>query len=430
MISLREAQKFVLSACRPSSPRLVPLAESLGLVLAERILARRDQPPFTNSAMDGFAVRVEDTKLVPARLDIVGTIMAGQTPGVDIGPGEAVRIMTGAVLPDGADGVTIVEMCDTPGDGSNVVIYETVARGAHIRHQGEDVASGDQVFGSRTQLAAAHLGVLSSLGLESVLVYPRLRIGVLSTGDELVLDATNMSPGKIFDSNRPALLAQLGADGWDVVDLGQIGDDESAIREAISMGAAVCDALVTSGGISRGAGDLVKTVLEKMDPAMASMEIAVKPGKPFVFGVLPTDETPLFGLPGNPVAALVSYELLVRPALRLMSGMATLDRPRLRAVASEDFDRSPDGKLHVVCVRASILEGGTIRIEKSGEQKSHILRTFADANALAILPDGPGVPSGGEVEIILLDSDRLTMANGGLSATSSRGTSAKSRLRS
>ena len=419
MISLRDAQKIVLSACQPGRPDRVPLAESLGLVLAEHIVARVDQPPFTNSAMDGFAVRAEDTKVAPARLQVVGTIMAGQVPATEIGPDEAVRIMTGALLPEGADGVCMVELSETQADGSAVVIHQPVARGAHVRYQGEDIAAGDNVFDSRTRLTGAHLGVLSSLGLNSVLVYPRLQVGVLSTGNELVRNATKISKGKIYDSNGPALLAQLRSDGWDAVDLGQIGDDELAMTEALAAGAAACDALVTSGGVSRGDGDLVKIVLEKMDPTMMSMEIAIKPAKPFAFGVLPAFGIPVFGLPGNPVAALVSYELLVRPALRRMSGMINLDRPRLRATASERFHRRTDGKVHFVCVQATIQPGGTIRIERSGEQKSHILRTLADANALAILPDGPGVLTGDEVEILLLDVDRLSaMPNGGPNVTS------------
>ena len=230
---------------------------------------------------------------------------------------------------------------------------------------------------------------------------------------------TKISEGKIHDSNRPALLAQLRTDGWDPLDLGQIGDDESAMTEALAAGAAACDALVTSGGVSRGAGDLVKVAIETMDPAMTSMEIAVKPAKPFAFGVLPTFGVPVFGLPGNPVAAMVSYELLVRPALRRMSGMLTLDRPHLRAVAGEHFSRLRDGKVHYVCVRATIAADGAIRVEKSGEQKSHILRTLADANALAILPDGSGVLAGEAVEILLLDVDRLSaMPNGGSDSTS------------
>jgi molybdopterin molybdotransferase len=408
MISLREAQKFVLSACQPRSPRRVPLAESLGLVLAESVVANGDQPPFTNSAMDGFAVRAEDTEFVPARLRVVGTTMAGAVPTTAIGPGEAVRITTGAVIPDGADGVCMMEMSETRGDSSTVVIHQAVASGAHIRHKGEDFTCGDVLFERRTRLTPAHLGVLSSLGLDSVLVHPRLRIGVLSTGDELVCDAATMTEGKIYDSNRPALLAQLRVDGWDAVDLGQIGDDEPAIADAMAAGSSACDAIMTSGGVSKGAGDLVKNVLEKMDSAMTSMEVAVKPGRPFAFGILPTFGVPVFGLPGNPVAALVSYELLVRPALRQMSGMCNLDRPRLLATAGEDFKRRPDGKVHFISVRASLSDDCTLLIKQSGVQKSHVLRTFADGNALAILPDGPGVLSGARVEILLLDFDRLS----------------------
>ncbi len=404
---LAAAQKAVLSKCRPSAPQGVPATDSFGLVLAECIRAGDDQPPFTNSAMDGFAVRAEDTVVAPACLQVIGTVMAGQVPSMGIGPGQAVRIMTGALLPEGADSVSILELSETKEDGSVVVLHQPVTRGAHIRYKGEDSTAGDDVFESGTRLTAAHLGVLSSLGVTTVLAHPRLRVGVLSTGDELARDATNVSPGQIHDANRPALLAQLRAEGWDALDLGQIGDDESSVRKALAVGEAACDALITSGGVSRGAGDLVKVVLEKLDPAMLSMEIAVRPAKPFAFGVLPALGVPVFGLPGNPLAALVSYELLVRPALRFMSGMCSLDRPRLRAIAGEGFQRLPDGKVHFVCVRATVQPDGTLRVEKSGQQKSHILRTFADANALAILSDGPGVRPGEDVEILLLDVERL-----------------------
>jgi len=302
----------------------------------------------------------------------------------------------------------MVELTRVEEGGSIVVVQESVNAGTHVRTAGDDIAAGDEVFGPGTDLGPAHMGVLASLGVDILLVRPRPIVGVLSTGDELATSTGALAPAKIRDANRPALLSRLGADGFGTVDLGTVGDDETALAALLEEAATRCDALVASGGVSVGDRDVVKTVLQKLGGTMTrSMQIAIKPAKPFAFSVLETTGTPVFGLPGNPVSALVSYELLVRPALRAMAGCTVLDRARLAAVADVDLPRSRDGKLHLVRVTARTVEDGVLRVRSSGGQGSHMLRAMADSNALALLPDGDGVHAGERVEVLLLDADRV-----------------------
>ena len=384
-------------------------SDALGHVLAETVRATVALPPFANSAMDGYALRAADTVPAPARLRVLGTVMAGDDPTTVVSAGESVRIMTGAPLPAGADAVCMVELTRIEEDGSIVIIEESVGRGTHVRNAGDDIAPGDEVFGPGTYLGPAHIGVLSSLGVESLLVHPRPTVGVLSTGDELATNTGALAPGKIRDANRPALLAQMGADGFSAVDLGIAADDEGALAALLEEAAAGCDALVASGGVSVGDRDVMKAVLAKLGGAtMRSMQIAIRPAKPFAFGVLEASGTPVFGLPGNPVSALVSYELFVRPALRAMAGCTVLDRPRLAAVADEDLPRRSDGKLHLLRVTARTAPDGVLRVRLAGGQESHMLRALAQSNALALLPDGDGIRSGGRVEVLLLDADTLS----------------------
>ena len=231
-------------------------------------------------------------------------------------------------------------------------------------------------------------------------------MGVLSTGDELITSAGALAPGQIRDANRPALLAQLQADGFGTVDLGVAGDDEAALTALLEEAGSRCDAIVSSGGVSVGDRDVMKAVLKDLSgPTMRSMQVAIKPAKPFAFGVLSETGTPVFGLAGNPVSALVSYELFVRPALRSMAGCTVLDRPRLAAVAEVDLPRPRDGKLHLVRVAARTGMDGVLGVRLAGGQDSHMLRVMAQSNALALLPDGEGVRAGEGVEILLLDAD-------------------------
>lgn len=377
-------------------------------MLAESLLAPEAVPPFTNSAMDGYALRAVDTSNVPARLKVLASVMAGQHTGVVVGPGESVRIMTGAPIPAGADAVCMVEHTRSE-DGDSVVVDESLEPDTNIRRAGSDIAAGDEVFPRGTFLRPAHVGVLASLGVDDVLVHPSPKVGVLSTGDELVTTSGALGPGKIRDANRPALLSQLRADGFAPTDLGVVEDDEEALAKVLEGAASVCDAVVASGGVSVGDRDVVRMVLEKLGgDDMRWMQIAVKPAKPFAFGTLGPRSSPVFGLPGNPVSALVSYELLVRPALRSMAGFTSLDRPCLSAVASADLLRRPDGKVHLMRVVARTDDRGTMVVSPSGVQASHMLHAMADSNALAIVPDGEGISAGDRVDVLLLDLSQMT----------------------
>ncbi|MDQ6613210.1 MAG: molybdopterin molybdotransferase MoeA [Actinomycetota bacterium] len=404
MISLKAARARVLAACPPLETVSVPLAEALGCVTVGPVVSGDDVPPFANTAMDGYAVRAADTEGAseanPARLLVVGTVAAGAAPGRPVGPGQAVRIMTGAPMPDGADAIAIVEV--TSADRDQVLVRRPARAGQHIRHPGGDIASGQEVFPAGTALGPGHLGVLASIGWERVPVYRRARVGVLSTGDELVQGSVPLQPGQIRDTNRLTLLSLCRQSGFDVVDLGTARDDEDDIRAAISGAVATCDALISSGGVSMGDFDYVKKVLDEVG-AMDWMQVAIRPAKPLAFGVVA--ETPVFGLPGNPVSSMVSFELFARPGLRQMMGFtgAALDRPRVRAVTDEAIERRSDGKLHLNrVVAAPSEEDGRFHVHSSGGQESHLLRAMALANALALVPDGPGIPAGGDVDLLLL----------------------------
>ncbi len=413
MISVEEARGLLLPACPPLEPRPVPIDPALGCVLAQAVVATEPIPPFTNSAMDGYALRAEDTSPAPARLRVVGAVMAGHHPEVAVGAGEAIRIMTGAPLPSGADAVCIVERTRMESDAT-VVVDVAVGVGDNVRYPGEDVACGVEVFAVGTPLSPGHVGVLAGLGLETVLVHPRPRVGVLSTGDELVEGSGPLPPGKIRDSNRHALLAQVRQANFDAVDLGIVPDDEQGLAEALERGAARCDMVVTSGGVSVGDHDMMKVVLDKLSGGtMQWLQVAVKPGKPLAFGSLVSTGTPVVGLPGNPVSALVSFELFARPALRRMAGHRRLGRPVLAGVAEVDLRRRRDGKLHLVRATAVAGVGGTVHVRPSGGQNSHMLRAMAEANCLVLLPDGDGVAAGEHVELLLLDADRMVPEAGG-----------------
>ncbi len=380
------------------TPRPLALQDALGCVAAEEIVADEDVPPFANTAMDGYAVRSADTTGAPVRLLVVATLAAGAAAGVDVGPGQAVRIMTGAPMPGGADAVVMVERT-RPVDGDAVMIDVVAAPGDHVRGPGEDLRRGQAVFGLGTVMTPGHVGVLASLGRQTVVAVPPARVGVLSTGDELVTGGGPLEPGQIRDSNRPTLLALVTQAGCQSVDLGVVGDDETALADAMARGAATCDALVTSGGVSVGDFDYVKAVLDRLG-RMQWWQIAVRPAKPLAFGVVGT--TPVFGLPGNPVSSMVSFELFARPALRQMMGHSVLDRLRVPAVADEAMERRPDGKLHLVRVVAATGDDGCWHVRLSGAQGSHVLSAMARANALALLPDGDGVDAGATVEVMLL----------------------------
>jgi molybdopterin molybdotransferase len=415
LVPLGEVQALVLGSCDVLPPVELPLLEAFGHVLAAAVVAPGDVPPFDNTAMDGFAVRAADTSGGGARLSVVGTIAAGQVAGRPVGPGQAMRIMTGAPMPDGADAIVMVEVAAASGDGSTVVVPE-VRAGEHVRRAGSDLPAGAVVCEPPAVLTPGHVGVLASIGVTRAFVHPRPRVGVFSTGDELVPPGVEPEKGQIRDSNRPALLACLARDGFEPVDLGTLPDREDAVRKGVEEALTGCDAVLTSGGVSAGDFDYVKVVLAELAEARGgffrSLGVAIRPAKPFAFGVLgaspPAGETverrvPVFGLPGNPVSSLVSYEVLARPALRRMAGHAEPLRRRIRATAGEDFTRTPDGKLHLDRVAARLDDDGRLVAISAGGQGSHQLGAMAAANALALVPDGHGVATGGDLDLLVLD---------------------------
>jgi molybdenum cofactor synthesis domain-containing protein len=322
-------------------------------------------------------------------------------------PGEAIRIMTGAPIPFGADAVVPVENTRRSAPDADVVeIVEPASIGDSVRPAGEDVTVGQVVFAARTELRAGHLGVLASIGLSELMAYPRARVGVLSTGDELIEAPAPLRVGQIRDSNRHTLLGLVRELGCVPVDLGLAIDDEKTIEAAIRRGLSECDAIVTSGGVSMGDFDWVKVVLDRLAQELGGemqwMQIAIRPAKPLAYGVIAG--RPVFGLPGNPVSSMVSFELFARPALRKMMGHepAAWHGVSVAGVADEPMRRRSDGKTHFVRVRAEFGADGRVHVRSAGGQGSNMLRSMALSDALAVLPDGPGVGAGEEIEVRLL----------------------------
>ena len=402
MIPLAEAQQVVVDRCARLPTVTLPLVEALGHVTAGAVTAAEAVPAFDNTAMDGYAVRSADTEAAPVTLDVVDTLAAGRAPDVAVGPGQAVRIMTGAPIPPGADAVIMVERTRALDGGGQMVAEVSVAAGNHIRRAGEDLEVGRVVFDPGEVLQPAHVGVLAGLGIHAISVVRRPRVGVISTGDELVDSSAPLALGQVRDSNRYSLLSLVREAGLEGVDLGLVRDEPEVIRATIARGAETCDAVLTSGGVSMGDYDCVKVVLDEMGE-MSWMQVAIKPAKPFAFGLV--GGTPVFGLPGNTVSSMVSFELLARPALRRMMGHSQLHRPRVQATAASALRRHPDGKIHFARVVWSYRQG-RYEVRSAGGQGSHQLSSLAAANGLAVLPDGHGADAGDAVELIRLHEAR------------------------
>lgn len=404
MIDLEEAKARVLSRVHANAPQVVAVRDARGLVLAEDIIATESIPPFDNTAVDGYAVKSADVATVPVRLRVVDEVRAGVWPTTSVQDGEAIRIMTGAPMPQGADAVVMVE--DTQRSGSEVEIGRSVHFGEAVRPTGDDVKPGDLVLQAGAVLRPGHLGILAGLGRLEVLVHPRLRVGVISTGDELVADGRPLSPGQIRESNGELLCAMLAEANCEAVDLGIVADEEETLRAALEHAASTCDAVITSGGVSMGDYDLVKVLLDQLGE-MDWMQIAIRPAKPFAFGLIGTDRAiPVFGLPGNPVSSMVSFELLARPAILQMMGHATPERPTLRAIADNGLARNrSDDRVNFVRVLATAGDDGRVHVRPTGAQGSHQLAASAAANALARVEASAEVGPGEEVAIILIGVD-------------------------
>jgi molybdenum cofactor synthesis domain-containing protein len=404
MIPLHEAQEMVLAGCAPLMPVQVAYTEMTGRVLDQDVVAVEDVPPFRNTAVDGYAVRVTDAEQVPVELVVVDTLAAGAEPKIAVNAGEAIRIMTGAPMPQGADAVVMVEDTERIGD-THVRISRSAKVRDGVRDAGSDVRAGETVFVRGTVLNAAGIGVLASVNARTVRAFPRARVALLSTGDELVVDGSPLRIGQIRESNLTMLDSMIAATGCEVINLGVVRDDEAELERVLRDVTERCDAIVTSGGVSMGDFDVVKAVLSKI-ATMQWMQMAIKPAKPFAFGQLQSSDgrtIPIFGLPGNPVSSLISYELLARPALRKMMGHTeNLMRPAIRAVLDSPLKRKQDGKIHFMRVFGEFAEDGRLHVRDSGPQGSHQLASTAMANGLAHVPDGNGLQAGEHVSVYLL----------------------------
>ncbi|HEY4333130.1 MAG TPA: gephyrin-like molybdotransferase Glp [Ilumatobacteraceae bacterium] len=403
-VSIHEARDIVLAQIAVLPTAVVPIEEATGCVLADAVVAEENVPPFANSAFDGYAVVASDIDGSDVELDVVDEVAAGAASAHHLVAGEAIRIMTGAPMPSGADAVVMVERTRRL-DGGRVRISGSSAAGEAVRRAGDDIAVGATVFEAGAIIRPAVAGVLASVNARSLAVTPRARVAVLSTGDELVDDGGPLAPGQIRESNKTMLVGLIAEAGAIVVDFGVVRDDEAALEAVLREAADSCDAIITSGGVSMGDYDVVKAVLSRI-AAMQWMEVAIKPAKPFAFGQLINNAgnpIPVFGLPGNPVSSLVSFELLARPGLLQMMGhRESLLRPTIRAIADSPLRRSQDGKIHYQRVHGRFAADGRYHITAGGAQGSHQLAASAVASALAELPDGSGVAPGDEVTVFVL----------------------------
>ncbi|MGO9560261.1 MAG: gephyrin-like molybdotransferase Glp [Acidimicrobiales bacterium] len=410
MMTLEEVQKLVLERCGPLGVTAVPVGEALGCVLAEEVLVESDIPPFANSAMDGYAVRSADTVDGPVELRVVGILPAGSPPpDAAIGPGEALQIMTGAAMPPGADGIAIVERTKRVSDGT-VRILDEIDPSTNVRPAGSDFRAGSVALPAGALIRPAQIGILASVGIVDVPVWRRPRVGVMSTGDELVEGGRPLMPGQIRDSNRPTLLGLVVRDGHEAVDLGRVADSAADVEAALRVALASCDVVLSSGGVSKGEFDFVKVVLEQLASELSGeyfeLAVAIRPAKPLALAWLPrspgSDErVAFFGLPGNPVSSIVSYEVIAAPALRYMSGITSpLTRP-VRGTAAEELRASRDGRLNLLRVEAGFGPDGVLAVRSAGGQQSHQLSAMASANALAMVPSGETVGVGESVDLLI-----------------------------
>jgi molybdopterin molybdotransferase len=399
-----DAARRILAEVRRQPPLRVPLDDALHSVLAEDVASPIDLPPWTNSAMDGYAARSADvrgaTAEQPVRLRVIEVLPAGRFPSRAIGPGECARIFTGAPLPDGADGVIRQE--DTDEGLETVTILKDRDAGVNIRRTGEDIRRGNTVLSAGTSLGAAELGVLASLAVAHPVVFRRPRVAILGSGDEIVdIDQPEaiLSGRKTASSNTHTLIALVRTAGGHPVNLGVARDTPGSLREHLE-GALACDLLVTTAGISVGEHDYVRTVLDELGAEQRFWKIRMRPGAPVGFGLL--RGIPWIGLPGNPVSTMVTFELFVRPAIRRMMGHALPFRRAITARAAEPIALKPKLQHFLRGIVRDGPEGPEARL--TGPQGSGILTSMVLANALLVIPEGQfQTPVGAEVRAIMLD---------------------------
>jgi molybdopterin molybdotransferase len=412
LLSLEAAREQMLGGVEPLAAEEVGLDEALGRVLAADLVSDTTLPPWDNSAMDGFAVRAADVAAAddaPVRLRVIGESAAGALPQGSVEPGTAMRILTGAPVPSGADAVVPLEQTDAPMGmaelPAQVAIERAVTAGAHIRRSGTDLRAGQPLLARGTSLTSATLAAAAAGGHGTLSVYRRARVAVLATGDELAPAGAPLGPAQIPDSNSVGVAAAAREAGADVMSLGIARDDIGSVRDALERGRAWADVIVASGGVSVGAHDVVKDAFLSIG-RLHLWRIAVQPGKPLAFGRAQAGwrngEVLFFGLPGNPVSSLVTFELFVRPVLRRLMGQEdVVGRETVRARLIEPVRKAPQRRAFLR-VHLGRNDGGW-QASLAGGQDSHILSALAAADGLAVVPETvDGLPAGAEVEVIRL----------------------------
>ena len=389
MLSVHEARAMILAATRPLPARAVPLGAALDGVAAADVVSPRNLPAWDNSAMDGYAVRSADvagaTENSPIHLRVAGEVAAGKAATTPVGPQTCVRIFTGAPLPTGADAVVMQEDTRPHHDGY-IAVLDAVVAGENIRRAGDDVRAGDVVVRAGTLFGPAQVGLAAAVGQAELLVYPRPRVGVLVTGAEVVEPGRRLAAGQIYDSNSFLLGGLVQRAGGEWVNLGIADDTKEALTEKLEYALAECDVVITSGGVSVGEYDLVKDVLRDLGCQQQFWKVAMKPGKPFVFGT--RDHRLVFGLPGNPVSAAVTFLLLARPALLRLRGLTDLELPQLTGVAAADLVNDGE-RPHYLRAR---YEAG--KVTPLARQGSHVISSLTQANCLVEVPPCRTIPAG------------------------------------
>ena len=399
MLTVAEAREVILTAVRTRPECAVPLADSLGCVLARDVASAINLPMWDNSSVDGYAVRASDVSNAnennPIHLRVAAEIPAGTAAKGTIQPQTCGRVFTGAPIPEGADAVVMQEGTRPHHEGY-IAVTESVEPGENIRQAGDDVTKDEVVLRAGALLGPSQLGMAAALGITQLVVYPRPRVGVLVTGAEIVEPGHPLRAGQIYDANSYTLCALVKQAGCDPVELGIADDTREDLHEKIDYGLSECDVVITVGGVSVGEYDLVRNVLAELGCEQKFWKIAMRPGKPCVFA---TRESKLvFGLPGNPVSAAVTFLILARPALRKMRGLAEIDLPTVAATAAEDFVNDGDRGHYM---RASLRqEDGKWLARPMPRQGSHVISSMVNANCLVEVPGATTIPRGHSVQAI------------------------------
>jgi molybdopterin molybdotransferase len=395
LILVRQALEEILLRLVPLPPRRVDLPAALGLVLAEEVQSSEDLPPWANSAVDGYAVRAEDCRQAspesPVRLEVLEEVRAGRLPTRPLAAGQASRIMTGAPLPQGADTCVMVE--DTREVAGRVEVLRAPRPGQNVRPAGEDVRRGETVLPAGTLMGPAEIAMAAALGRPELLCHRRPRVAILATGDELVEPGAPVGPGQIRNSNSYALEAQVRLLGAEPLRLGPVPDRPRAIEAALAGALEASDLVLTSAGVSVGEHDHVKTAMERLGLGLIFWRVAMRPGKPLVFGVTETGKAVL-GLPGNPVSCMVTFEVFARPAILRLLGARDLDPPTLRARLAAPVAKVPELRFFLRC-RLRPAEDGWLA-ETTGPQGSGILKSMVQAQGLLEIPEGVARLEAGE----------------------------------